>query len=78
MSDDSRARLSELKEGDMVEVDSSFDCLEAWSKHEVKRYGGGLYIECSHGHHYLEAQHDPFSGTLVGIYKLPSQVAQRD
>ena len=63
----STIKLSELRVGDRLTADASFTCMKAGDVRDVKYHeNGGLYIECSHGRHYLEAQaiHD---GSLVGL-----------
>lgn len=57
--------VEEVDEGDVVVVDGGFTCIAEGSACEVKRDEGGLYIECSEGHHYLEGQRD--GNTYVGL-----------
>lgn len=76
------ARLSELKEGDFVEVDGDFNCLTANSIHTVKRADWcpekTLYLDCGgHLEHYLRGQllseTDPEQDYLVGVYPIGIQ-----
>jgi hypothetical protein len=62
------AKLSELRAGDMVQVDGDFTCLEPWTKHEVKASDDGLYIECGDGQHELAGQADD-GEHCVGVYR---------
>ena len=77
------AKLSELKNGDLVEVDSGFTCLCAGERRYVKLDPMGLlhlsegdfhkfyyYIECGAGHHGLDAQLMDDGDHLIGIYKI--------
>lgn len=52
------AKLSETNAGDTLIADASFSCMNA-GPHVVKADdGGGLYIECDEGEHYLNGQAD--------------------
>jgi hypothetical protein len=59
------AKLSELKAGDVVQLDESFDCAQG----HVALYQSaeGLYFDCSHGAHYLAGQADD-GEYCVGVY----------
>lgn len=70
------AKLSEINEGDMVELDEGFTCVQS-GRHTVRfdhdaaqRYGkaNGLYVDCKDGHHFLKGQADD-GDHCVGIYK---------
>lgn len=63
------AKLSELKEGDQVQVDGDFTCMEPWSKLTVQRDGDGIFIPCRDGSHHLAGQADD-GENIVGVYKL--------
>jgi hypothetical protein len=63
------ARLPDLKVGDYVVVDGDFTCLEPWSRHEVLGEKDNLYIKCTSGNHFLDAQlQEHTKGYLMGIY----------
>lgn len=62
------AKLSELKAGDKIELDSGFNCAGPGPT-EVHASDHGLYFECSEGHHYLHDQADD-GEHCVGVYKL--------
>jgi hypothetical protein len=66
------ARLSDLKEGDIVQVDSSFTCLVPWNEYKVHTdISSQLYIRCKMGRHYLDGQlEDEF---LIGVYPVEKQ-----
>jgi hypothetical protein len=64
------ARLSELKVGDIVEVDDGFGCLSKGDQRQIKiTVNGSLYIDCAIGQHTLIGQLDN-AGFLIGIYKI--------
>lgn len=61
------AKLSELKEKAVVELDDGFICASA-GKYTVAKDDKGFYIWCKDGHHYL-ASHQAGDGEhLIGIY----------
>lgn len=61
-------KVSEVKLGDILIADGGFDCLKENQHCEVKADGDELYVECSHGKHFLEGQCDFETGTkLVGL-----------
>lgn len=62
-------KLTDLKEGDLVEV-TGFRCMDEHSMKEVKVYEGHLYVDCYDGKHYLEGQIDDDTGELIGITKV--------
>ena len=60
------AKLSELKQGDWIDLDSGFSCTEA--RHTIVLYDhDGLYYRCKHGRHYLIGQADD-GEHCIGIY----------
>lgn len=62
-------RLDELKAGDVIETDDSFDCM-ARGQHKVEHFPDqGLYVRCLDDHHFLSGQDDG-DGHLVGMYKV--------
>lgn len=60
------AKLSEIKAGDIIELDGDFDCHEAGIVN-VHIYNGEIYFECKIGRHYLNAQADD-GEHCVGIH----------
>jgi len=62
------AKLSELKEGDIGEVDGGFDGVTMRGG-VVHSSGGRLYILCSAGRHYLADQADD-GEHCVGVYAV--------
>jgi hypothetical protein len=68
------AKLSLLKAGDVVELDSGFKCRAA-GRADVHNDGqGGLYFRCAHGHHYLRGQADD-GEHLVGVYAVETKAS---
>lgn len=61
------AKLSELKAGDIVELDTGFTCHTA-GKVAVCEDKAGLFFECGEGHHYFEGQTED-GEHCVGIFK---------
>jgi hypothetical protein len=59
-------KLSQLNAGDTVTTDSGFSCMKHGA-HTVKSDDGRLYVECSHGKHFLDGQEDEEGADLVGI-----------
>lgn len=66
------AKLSVLKEGDLIQVDGDFTCLEPWSEHTVQKDNDGLFIPCRSGTHHLGGQADD-GENCVGIYNVPQR-----
>lgn len=79
------AKLSDLKPGDMIEIDGGFeegDCfLKAGAQFMVhaedqnwldrlKRKPKELYFNCGAGYHALEGQLDDDGDYLIGVYKI--------
>lgn len=66
------ARIKDIKEGDVVQVDGDFGCIDPWTIHKVQNKGNGLFIPCRYGNHELccQTQDDYY----IGLYKveLPS------
>lgn len=67
------ARLSEVKEGDILCTDDGFPCMTE-NRHVVKRDHNpmkgtvsSLYITCKSGKHFLEGQADD-GENLIGLY----------
>lgn len=60
-------KLTELKSGDIVTLDAGFTCMTPGPQ-TVAQDQNGLYVECEHGHHYLDGQ-EGFDGHLVGVLK---------
>lgn len=60
------ARLSDLKPGDLVQVDAGFDCIPAGDLRNVRFDGHAPYIQCTKGRHYLSS--DSNTGEIVGVY----------
>jgi hypothetical protein len=59
------AKLSDLKEGDIVELDRDFSCMSGIV--EIFHSDDGLYFVCIYGRHYLIGQMEA-DGSLTGIY----------
>lgn len=62
------AKLSELKDGDKISLDTGFTCAEG--QHTVHCDDDkGLYFRCAHGRHYLSGQ--VYDGDhCIGVYKV--------
>jgi hypothetical protein len=61
------AELSELRPGDVVQVDGGFSCIKDGEKRTVND-DGELWIACKDGRHYLSGQVD--DGTAcIGVYR---------
>jgi hypothetical protein len=62
------AKLSDLKAGDVIEIDGDFTCAKA-GRHILKYHTKGLYFDCDRGTHFIDGQ---LSGDvedyLIGIY----------
>lgn len=54
--------------GMQVLVDDAFECMSSVGLHTIQEDARGLYLECSHGKHYLDGQRNK-DGYLVGITK---------
>jgi hypothetical protein len=54
----SRARIGYVRQGDILECDAGFTCMDRGSQHVVHKADDGLYIECREGRHYLVGQVD--------------------
>lgn len=63
----SRVKLSELSDGNIIEVDAGFVCMSG--QKVVYRDDRGLYVLCKDGRHYLDGQSD-VTGYLVGMHKV--------
>jgi len=61
------AKISELKEGDEIELDSGFTC-QRQGVHFVHDDGGRLYFNCVEGRHFLDGQADD-GEHCIGIYR---------
>jgi hypothetical protein len=59
-------KLTDLKEGQFVKVDSGFSCMKEGVK-KVYQNDKGFYVLCSHGKHYLDGQEDEKGSDLVGV-----------
>lgn len=68
------ARLSELKVGDRVLLDSDFLCHQP-GQVTIEEDEKGLYFLCNEGLHYLDGQTDD-GEYLIGIYPLPEVPSQ--
>lgn len=62
------ARLTQLNEGDEVEV-TGFTCIPDGAIRNVHHIPQGRYIVCSHGHHFLAGQTEGIDEYCVGVYK---------
>lgn len=61
-------KCEDVHEGMVLIADDGFRCLHNGQHCEVKRSGGGLYVECTHGHHYLDGQIE--DGGYIGFTAL--------
>lgn len=61
------AKLSMLRAGDKIRLDSGFTCIEA-SETSVCSDKDGLFFHCAEGHHYLSGQADN-GEDCVGVYR---------
>lgn len=68
-------KMSELKGGDWVVIDSGFTCAPASVVTVEEDEHGSLYFECSEGKHFLDGQLDR-DGELVGLSR-PSPAVSR-
>lgn len=64
------AKLSEIKAGELIELDSGFTCARAGQIQVYARASGELFFYCEDGTHLLLGQADD-GEHLVGIYKIP-------
>lgn len=62
-------QISELQEGDKIEVDDGFDCAKPNTSHFVFKDEEGFYIKCSRGKHLLDGQLEDDGDTLIGVFK---------
>lgn len=65
------AKLSEIKEGDKLQVDADFTCMEDGDVKLVKKRKDGFYVECNEKIHLLDSQlsHEDHDH-LVGMWKV--------
>jgi hypothetical protein len=64
------AKFHELTPGDEVEC-SGLTCVPDKAVATVKRDGGGMYISCNDGKHYLSGQlSDTDHESLIGLYHV--------
>lgn len=63
------AKLSELREGDMIEIDGDFTCHKAGACIVHVGPDGRPWFTCNEGEHYLEGQADD-GIHCVGVYKV--------
>jgi hypothetical protein len=63
------AKLSELKVGETIEVDRTFDGVEKYRL--VLEDSGRLWVLDNAGRHFLDGELMPDGDSLVGVYKLP-------
>jgi hypothetical protein len=64
------ATIDDTQPNDILECDGGFTCLQ---KGELRRVylseqGGGLFILCKAGHHWLDGQIDDATHAYVGLY----------
>lgn len=70
------AKMSDLKVGDIIQVDGDFTCIPANAKRTVRLLHGELYLDYSCGAHLLCGQEEDDCDTLIGIYKCsPTEAA---
>ncbi len=65
------AKLSEVKEGDVLRCDDGFTCMSMMAAELVvhKRADGTLWVPCRAGMHDLDGQCDD-GDHIVGMYKV--------
>lgn len=66
------ARLSNLKAGDVVDLDGGFTCGISSRRLPVEADSSGLYVPCGEGKHYLDGQIDDAGDHLIGVYPAAS------
>ena len=69
------ALVSEVAEGDVLEADDYFDCMEVGDRFVVYNDGNGnLYLQCDEEYHSLEGQWEDNDGKAepyyIGLYKI--------
>jgi hypothetical protein len=67
------AALDELRDGQRIEFDTGFDCLNHEADRPTTRTvltdeRGKLYVVCKDGRHYLEGQLGEDRRSLIGVY----------
>ena len=67
------AALDELRDGQRVELDTGFDCLNHEPDRPTTRTvltdeKGKLYVVCQDGRHYLSGQLGEDRRSLIGVY----------
>jgi hypothetical protein len=62
------AKLSEIKSGDVLTIDSGFTCMAQGERKLVEIIAGECYVRCNHGMHYLNDSADD-GEHLVGFYR---------
>ncbi len=64
------AKYDDLKDGDCVEVDKHWGCINPNATKVVyEDEVDGLYIHCTHGRHFLTGQCKE-QGIVIGCYKV--------
>lgn len=71
-------KAEDVKRGDELFCDNGFPCLVARSVRKVKEDKfGELFIDCSHGKHYLDESQLNNDGLLVGLSRfVPNKFKQ--
>jgi len=71
------ARLSKVKEGDLLEMDNDFTCGIANETLAARLKGGdgGLYVYCNHGQHYLEPNLSEDGDHIIGVWAAQQKKA---
>lgn len=68
------AVISEIDEGDVLQTDGDFTCVNKGTIVTVKRdCDGSLYFKCSEGRHGLDgqaAEHEGCADFYIGLYRL--------
>ena len=61
-------KFKDVNEGDTLIADGGFTCIDEGRCLLVENSGGGLFIACDEGRHFLDGQIDLKDGeTLVGL-----------
>lgn len=63
------ATVEETKAGDVLVTDGSFTCMVKRVDRQVFEDGGGLYVTCMEGRHYLFGQLSEDKTCYVGLYR---------
>lgn len=62
------AKISELNEGDFIQVDGGFRCMGAGDITKLSKDNGGLFFVCDNGKHYISKE--IVGDKVLGVYKI--------